>query len=287
MKCCVSQRWNRSVSALLFLFTALAISCCAPFGPCHSAEAQTPNTAPQGQEEDQRPAPINQVPPKPTGLNIYVNDYAHLLKPADRSTLQEQLQTLDEAGIAQIAVVILPDTDLELSELAPQIMNRWDIQHYKKKDGLLVLVNAHRVTQNLSGNRIFIATGYNLEEKLPDAVIGRILDEQALPAFNEGNFSGGITQSTLAVARILAGDQKLSEHYSQPAPDEDGMWFLIVLVIFILLMFFNRKNRGSGGFYGGGYYGGGFGGGWGDGGGGFSGGFGGGGDAGGGGGAGR
>ncbi|WP_303675021.1 TPM domain-containing protein [Vampirovibrio chlorellavorus] len=272
--------------ALRLLMLLALVGCLLLKGLPSDARAQVQNSPQQAQPEDQRPTPINQVPPKPTGLNIYINDYAHLLKPADRSTLQEQLQTLDEAGIAQISVVILPDTDLELSELAPRILNQWDIQHYKKKDGLLVLVNAYRVTQSLSGNRIFIATGYNLEEKLPDAVIGRILDEVALPAFNEGNFSGGITQATLAVAKILAGDQKLTEHYSQPAPDEDGLWFVIILVIFILLMFFNRKNRGGGGFYGGGY-GGGFGGGWGDGGGGFGGGFGGGGDAGGGGGAGR
>lgn len=279
------KNWKWSAGALVLL-TASGVSLC----PLHEwgspAVAQVPAATQQVHDEDQRPTPINQVPPKPTGLNIYINDYAQLLKPADRSTLQEQLQTLDEAGVAQIAVVILPDTDLELSELAPQILNQWDIQHYKKKDGLLVLVNAYRVTQSLSGNRIFIATGYNLEEKLPDAVIGRILDEVALPAFNEGNYSGGITQATLAVAKILAGDQKLSEHYSQPSSDEDGLWFFVIFIIFIVLMYFNRKNRGGGRFYGGDFDGG-FGGGWGGSGGGFSGGFGGGGDAGGGGGAGR
>jgi uncharacterized protein len=278
--------WKHTLSALLLL-VALASAGCPINGLSSVAGAQAPNPSQQVQADtDQRPTPINQVPPKPTGLNIYINDYAHLLTPTDRSTLQEQLQTLDEAGVAQIAVVILPDTDLELSELAPRILNQWDIQHYKKKDGLLVLVNAYRVTQSLSGNRIFIATGYNLEEKLPDAVIGRILDELALPAFNEGNFSGGITQATLAVAKILAGDQKLSAHYSQPAPDEDGLWLFIIVILFILFLFFNRKNGGGGRFYGGGF-GGGLGGGWGDGGGGFGGGFGGGGDAGGGGGAGR
>lgn len=245
---------------------------------------QTASSANQAVEEGAEPKPINDVPPKPSGLNIYINDYANLITPEHRSILRETLQALDEAGIAQISVVVLPNTDQELSAFAPEIMNQWDMQHYKKKDGLLVLVNAYRLRRNLSGNRIFIGTGYMLEEKLPDALVGRILDEQAIPAFNAGEYSAGVTRATLTIAKVLAGDQKLTAHYSQPQEDEDSVWVAILIIGFVLLMFFGR--RGRGGFYGGGfggYTGGGFGGG----GGGFGGGFGGGGDSSGGGGAGR
>lgn len=240
--------------------------------------------------EDQAVAPVNEVPPRPTGLHIYVNDYANLLRPSDQSTLQERLQALDEAGIAQIAVVILPNTDRDLSEFAPVILNQWDVQHYKKKDGLLVLVNAHRLQENLSGNRIFIATGTALQDRLPDALVGRVLDTQALPAFNREEYSSGITMSVLTLSDILAGDQKVINRYSTSEDDSDNSWVAIVIFIIVFLMVLNRRNRGGGGGFGGGFYGGGLGGlsgGWGGGGGGFSGGFGGGGDAGDGGGAGR
>lgn len=246
------------------------------------AQQADPSASPAVEEAE--PKPINDVPPKPSGLNIYINDYANLLTPEHRSALRETLQALDEAGIAQISVLVLPNTDRELSDFAPEIMNQWDIQHYKKKDGLLVLVNAYRLRHNLSGNRIFIGTGYMLEEKLPDALVGRILDEQAIPAFNAGEYSAGVTRATLTIAKVLAGDQKLTAHYSQPTQDEDSVWGAILIIGFVLLMFFGRRGRGRGGFYGGGfggYTGGGFGGG------GFGGGFGGGGDSGGGGGAGR
>jgi uncharacterized protein len=231
---------------------------------------------------------VNTIPPRPEGLNIYVNDNAGLLSATDRATLQERLQALDQAGIAQVSVLILPDTDQDLSQFAPEIMNRWDIQHYKKKDGLLVLVNANRVQHHLSGNRIFVGTGYNLEGILPDAVVGRILDEQAMPAFDKGQYSQGITNATLAIAKILSGDKNLKAQFTPPsdAPDWGTLLFLLILFL-IFVNFINRNRRGGGGgfFGGGGYYGGG-GGGFGDGGG-FSGGFGGGGDSSGGGGAGR
>ena len=241
--------------------------------------AQGPSDAP--------PAPLmNKVPSQPTGLEIYVNDYAHLLTPQDAATLQARLQALDEAGIAQVSVLILTDTEQELSQFAPDIMNRWGIRHKNKPDGLLVLVNARRVRENLSGNRIFVGTGLALEEILPDPLVGRILDQQALPAFAQGDYSGGVTRATLTLAQILTGDKKLRATYARPQQQVD--WRGVLLLLFFLWMVFGRRNRfGGGGFYGGGFVG--FpGGGFGDGGGGgFGGGFGGGGDSSGGGGSGR
>jgi uncharacterized protein len=237
--------------------------------------------------QEQAAPVVNEIPPRPMGLNIYVNDDANLLTPEDRAQLREQLQALDEAGIAQASVLILSDTDRDLSEFAPIIMNKWDIQHYKKKDGLLVLVNAKRVRNNLSGNRIFVAPGRALEGVLPDVLIGRVLDEKAIPAFEQGNFSQGITGSTLTFAKILAGNKELRTHYTKPRNHIDPGTVIFILIFLLILFFNNRRNRfGGGGFYGGGY-GGGFGGFGSGGGGGFGGGFGGGGDSSGGGGAGR
>ena len=226
---------------------------------------------------------VNQVPPTPQRLHIYVNDGAGLLTPDDQAALQDQLQALDEQGIAQVSVLVLPDTDRDLSEFAPEILTQWDIQHKGKKDGLLILVNAARVRANASGNRIFVTTGYALEEKLPDALIGRVLDSQAIPAFEVGAFSKGVAQATLTLAKILAGDKTLHARYSKPDMPFDPT----ILVFFFFLLFFLmlRYRRGPSLWLGGPFIGGGFGGGSNDDG--FGGGFGGGGDAGGGGGAGR
>lgn len=249
---------------------------------------QTPSATVQQAESDQRGLVINNVPPTPQGLGIYVNDYANLLTPEHKAVLQDRLQGLDEAGLAQVSVLILPDTDRELSEFAPEIMNRWGIQHRNKKDGLLVLVNAKRVRENLSGNRIFIGTGLAIEEILPDAVVGRILDQQALPAFAQGDYSGGVTRATLTAVRILSGDKDLRASYTrQPRGGGGPDWFFIVFILILIILSFRRRGGGGGFFgggFGGGYYGGG---GFSGGGGGFSGGFGGGGDSSGGGGSGR
>jgi uncharacterized protein len=169
-------------------------------------------------------------------------------------------------------------------------MNQWGIQHYKKKDGLLVLVNANRVRKHLSGNRIFVATGYALEEVLPDALVGRVLDENALPAFEQGQYSEGITQAVMVLTHILSGNEELRSKYAHRSQNTDIPWPAVIFIVIFILLFFRRRGGGpfgGGGFYGGGGYLGGFGGGSFSDGGGFGGGFGGGGDSSGGGGSGR
>lgn len=276
----------------IFGIAALAQPGVQPDNPPVIQAVQAPQRTTIPPEADQPPPTspvINQIPPTPQGLNIYVNDYANLLTPSDKALLKERLQALDESGVAQVSVLILPDTEQDLSQFAPDIMNRWGIQHHNKRDGLLVLVNARRVRENLSGNRIFVGTGLALESVLPDAVVGRVLDEQALPAFEQGEASRGVTQATLTLVKILAGDKELRASYASP-PAKPVDWWTVLLLLFFLWLIFGRRNRwrGGGGFFGGGYGGGFYGGGFGGGdGGGFSGGFGGGGDSSGGGGAGR
>lgn len=278
-------RLKRRVTVLAgMLPVCIWVACALPaISPAQNIPLPAVDTCPENVK------PVQEIPPQPHGLDIYVNDYGCLLTPQDKSTLQERLQTLDTSGIAQISILILPDTDQELSDFAFRIMNQWGIQHHKKKDGLLVLVNANRVRHNLP-NRIFVATGLALEPLLPDALVGRILDEKAIPAFEQGDYSGGITRTVFTLSDIIAGDRKLRSQYTHPHRQNEDINWPVVVFIFIFILLFFRRNRGGfgggGGFYGGGgYFGdGGFSGG---GGGGFDGGFGGGGDSSGGGGAGR
>jgi len=235
----------------------------------------------------QQSTEVNTVPRKPQGLEIYVNDYGRLLTTQDSQVLQEHLKKLDESGIAQVSVLTIPGTSRELAEFGPEIMNRWGIQHKGRKDGLLILVNAAAVKSHKRRGKIFVATGYRIEGILPDAKVGRILDETAIPAFEQGEYSKGIITATLTLAAVLEQSPELKGNGAPPADSPN--WLVILGALFGLFFMSKRLQRGSRGMYsggpdfGGGYYGGGFSGN--DSGGGFGGGFGGGDDSSGGGGA--
>lgn len=202
----------------------------------------------------QEVAPVNQVPPKPTGKNIYVIDLGDLLSPEDEAAVQARLAALDQEGKAQVSILTLPNTERDLSEFAPVIMNRWGVGHAENDDGVLILANGYRIRQNLSGNRIFIGTGRGAEALLPDGRAGRILDEQALPAFAEKRYSEGLKNTAMAVADVFSGEAAQAQQEESPGSD----WFIILLILFfILIIFFGRRGGGGYGGYGGGSFGGG------------------------------
>lgn len=224
------------------------------------------------------PEPVNEVPTQPTGPKRYVTDLGNLIDSRDEATLNTWLAKADKAKVVQMAILTLPTTDRELSLFAPEIMNAWGLGNKETDNGLLVLANASRIRAGVSGNRIFVGTGLGLEGALPDSVVGRVLDREAIPAFKQQAFSQGIVNTTKAYLRILNGDEALKEQYQQPRPQgqREGNWFTTLIWLILILLFLFGPRRGGGIYLGGGGFGGGLGGG------GFGGGFGGGGAGGGG-----
>ncbi|MBK8191040.1 MAG: TPM domain-containing protein [Vampirovibrionales bacterium] len=220
---------------------------------------------------------INSIPAKPQGLDIYVTDLGGLLDDGDRQAVRERLQRLDQDGYAQIAVLTFPATDRELSLFSHEIFNAWGIGHGDKNDGILIAVNAERVRKGSSGNRIYVAVGYGLEGILPDGAVGRILDSEAMPAFNQNAYSTGVANTAIALADMI---ERLQSGENVPLAQQprgrDGGFpvfaFFIIILLLSLLPRAKRRSGWSGGYFGGlgGFGGGDFGGG------GFGGGFGGG-----------
>ncbi|MBY0449736.1 MAG: TPM domain-containing protein [Cyanobacteria bacterium] len=177
--------------------------------------------------------PINKVPPQPTGLNIYINDWGGLINESDRQVLQSRLMDLDRRGKAQIAIVTLPDTDRELSEFAPEIIHAWGIGHKDKDNGILILCNAQRIRAH-QRHRIFFATGSGVESLLPDGKLGRIRDDITSPAFDSGNYSQGIRDAALSIAGVLENaDVSAMAKKRAHKPKGNGVFDYLVIGTFL------------------------------------------------------
>lgn len=124
-----------------------------------------------------------------------------------------------------------------------------------------------------------LEVGYGLEGAMPDALARRVLDEQVLPRFRAGDYSGGISAGVSAAIAATHGEYKGT---GRTRGGRGGSGLPVPLLLAILLLFFGivstifGKSRGGYSYIGRGGWGsgggfGGFGGG-GGGGGGFSGG---------------
>jgi uncharacterized membrane protein YgcG len=137
----------------------------------------------------------------------YVVDRAGILDAGSVARIRAVAKRLDEAGIAQIAVLTVPDLgDQTREEYAVGAFQQWGIGHGKKRaDGLLVLF----VPGQPGHRQIQIEVGYGLEGILPDGKVGEIRTQYAYPAMKRNDYgtaAADVVQALAAVIEANAGE---------------------------------------------------------------------------------
>lgn len=181
-------------------------------------------------------------PLRPKG---YVNDFAGVLEPRTAQRLESLLSDLEKRTGAEVAVVTVQTVaDGDVEKAAVDLLQDWGIGKKGKDNGALILCA-------VQDRKIRIEVGYGLEGILPDAKAGRIIHEQILPSFRQGNLSAGLANGTMAVAQIIAQAAGVSlETGTFTVPHThvgSSPWLtLVVLLLIVLLLFFQQ---GSGLFW--------------------------------------
>lgn len=210
------------------------------------------------------------VPPAPTE---YVTDKANVLSEEAASRLEKRLQDFEDETSNQLLVYIekkVPD-GTTLEEYTVACAQAWKAGGKERKNGLVLFVFPENKAARFE-------VGYGLEGALPDALAGRILNEQAIPHFAKGDWDGGVAAAVNGAIAATKGEYTGAGRRRAPqrrSRDSSAFMFWALLVIFVVLPLVLGRRRpyfwiGGGGFGGGGF--GGFGGGGGGFGGGFSGG---------------
>ena len=142
---------------------------------------------------------------KPDGL---VNDYAKVLNPQERETMTQLLRGLEQKTTAQFTVVTLESLEGgQIDDFTEKLFKRWGVGQKGKNNGVMLLVA-------LRDRKARIEVGYGLEPILPDALAGRVLDEELFPAFRQQRYAEGL----LNAARRIAGIVERGEPASANAP---------------------------------------------------------------------
>jgi uncharacterized protein len=223
--------------------------------------------------------------PKPEGL---VSDFAKIIDPASRDSIEALARELREKTGAELAVTTLPDLgEDDIDAAAVDLYKAWGIGKKGTDEGVLILLGWKE-------RRVRIEVGYGLEGILPDGLCGSIIRQVMAPELAQGHVGTGLLRGAQAVVGVIAKDRGVTITGSIPLPAEEPegsgnprsavlLAVVVVLILNALLrgsrrrMYRGWRGRGGPGGFGGPFGGfGGFGGGFGGGGGGGFGGFGGG-----------
>lgn len=166
----------------------------------------------------------------------YVNDYTHRLTADQNSNLELQLTDFSEATAKQICVVLVEDLgSYSPREFALLLGERWGLQ--ENRDGVVVLVKV----RNATGGEIYIATGPDLREILPDSYLQQLLDNDIIPLLKEEQYYEAMELTINTLIPILAGEKSVSEDISPWALL--GVFVGFILAIIMLYLLFHKIDK--------------------------------------------
>lgn len=167
-------------------------------------------------------------------LNEPVIDEAHILTPAEKQQLSQQLRQIYDKGLAQAAIVIVPTTNgMPIFDYAMQVAERWKLGKKDTDDGLLILVA-------INDRNIYILTGYGLEGVIPDAIAKRIIREDVTPYFKQGDYAAGLSAAVAHIEQRLSADPEAlarADAQQQTSHEETPSLFGVFIIALVFGMF--------------------------------------------------
>ncbi|MBF0208173.1 MAG: TPM domain-containing protein [Oligoflexia bacterium] len=192
-----------------------------------------------------------------SALKSPVNDYASILSDDVRKNIEKKLLQLHDLESTQVVVLTVPTLNGEnLEEYSIKVVEKWQIGKHKNDNGVLLLIAKEE-------RKVRIEVGRGLEGKLTDLVSGRIIREEIIPYFKQGNYDLGVISGVNAIIDVVKGEYQ-NERKSNSREITSNRLLILVGLIFGLLFWARGRggvfiNRGGGGSWrsGGGYSGGG------------------------------
>ena len=149
---------------------------------------------------------------QPPDTTRRVHDFANLLSPAQRETLEGLARDVERKTTAQLAVVTVESLDGQtVDSYAHELFKSWGIGDRKRNNGVLLLVAPRE-------RRMRIEVGYGVEPLLTDSLCGKIRDTQIIPRFKQQDYAGGIIAGAEELARILRADPAAARGDPNSAP---------------------------------------------------------------------
>jgi uncharacterized protein len=170
----------------------------------------------------------------------YVNDFANLLMTGTRTSLENELSQFHQNYGAEVAVVTIETLNGDtIEDYAVRLFEAWGIGQKDKDNGVLFIISK-------TEKKTRIEVGYGLTPIITAGRAGRILDEQVLPSFRQGDYDTGIKQGAVAIEQYIRQGTPPSPIDENPIHDLAGDYttqLTVLGIITIYLMGFMARSR--------------------------------------------
>ena len=188
-----------------------------------------------------------QVPDKPTEKKL-VWDNAGVLSADQKQMLEDSLEYFSRTTSNQIVVMTITNEILDgmqLAEFGQEVGEKWGVGHKGSNNGVVVLIKPKTGDDAKGKGRAFISTGYGAEGPLPDLLCSKIVDEEMVPHFKDGDYAGGIWAALEIIKPALQGEFDVDEYVSDDAGDA-VLSVIVVLMILCFVFVVMSSNNGTG-----------------------------------------
>ncbi|MEQ1922577.1 MAG: TPM domain-containing protein [Pyrinomonadaceae bacterium] len=204
--------------------------------------------------------------PPPTG---FVNDYAGVIDPATKQQLETTLKNLKDTTnpSVEIAVAVVKTTgERAIFDYSLAVARGWKIGTADDDNPSALLFIA------IDDRKYFTQVSKDLEDELPDGVVGGLQRQFLVPEFKKGNYGKGISDTIDAYIATIRNKGNTSGNANTAKPTSNdggsgGAFFGIfccagIILIIVVILIASRgskggpsagdRNRWGGGGFGGG-----------------------------------
>lgn len=148
-------------------------------------------------------------------LPARVTDQTASLDAGQIAALDARLQEFEARKGSQIALLIVATTQPEaIEQYSMRVAEAWKLGRKGVDDGILLVVAK-------DDRSVRIEVGYGLEGAVSDVLSKRIIEEDIVPRFRQGDFYGGIDMAVTRLIGLVDG-----EPLPEPAATDGAMGFL-------------------------------------------------------------
>ena len=168
-------------------------------------------------------------------LTARVTDLTGTLDAQQMQTLEAELEALEKAKGAQLAVLLVSSTEPEdIAAYGIRVADAWKLGRAASDDGAILIVAKN-------DRRVRIEVGQGLEGAIPDAAAARIIREYIAPRFRAGDWYGGIHDATGALTKLINDEPlppPLVEDEGAPGDRVQTALFMALVAAFFLRTIF-------------------------------------------------